>query len=111
METTQNIEQGTRIRVYFSGEKALQAAHIIAMVVERECGAKGSALIPQTGRWDGMGEQGYIVECVSDKPWDRDDAGREGLLRSVGASLQPHVKPSGLTFYVTAEQVLAMEVF
>lgn len=111
MERTQTIAQGTRVRVAFSGEGMETAAGLIAAAVEGECGAEGSAIVSQQGRWKGQIEAGYVIECVSDNAWDIDEMGRAGLLRSVGASLQALVKGTGLTFYVTAEQVLAMEVF
>lgn len=105
METTQNIEQGTRIRVAFSGEGALGHAHTVAAQVEHTLGTKGSALIPQAGRWDGVSESGYVLDVVCECQATRE------VLALVGVVLQKLVASTGLTFYVTAEQVLAMEVF
>ncbi len=80
-------------------------AHGVAAVVEHALGMKGSSVQPQTGRWGGDIESGYVVECVTDGT----GFPREALL-DLRPKLQVLVR-SGLTFYVTAEVVECMEVF
>lgn len=111
MERTQTVAQGTRIRVAFSGSGALEQAHTVAAEVERILGTKGSALVPQAGRWDGISESGYVLDVVVEGAGNFPGEAERHWLALVGVVLQKLVASTGLTFYVTAEQVLAMEVF
>lgn len=109
MEVTQQVQKQVRVRVAMSGGTEAQAHHV-AWVVEGILGMKGSSVLPQQGRWDGVAEAGYIVECCAPvKGYDRRTP--SDFIRLVGPALQSKVKTLGLTFYVTAEEVLAMEVF
>lgn len=107
MEVSQTVEKQVRVRVAMSGDGAKRYVHHVADLLERRLSTKGSAVIPQEGRWAGKVEQGYVVEvCTTTTYTDADY-----WLRAVGATLQDYVGVTGLTFYVTAEEVLAMEVF
>lgn len=95
-----------RIRVYLSAEDEGRAQHVamsVAAHAESSLGVKGSAVIPQIGRWDGKEEMGYIVEVnypVGTDPYQ------------FRAWLEILLADAGLTAFVTEEHSLtAYEVF
>lgn len=93
-----------RVRVYLSGANTsrMNTYHVIARQVEEFFGARGSSVQPQEGRWHGAVETGAVIELCVDVTED---------LGNFAAYLRSMIQPYGLTAYVTAERVTAVEVY